>query len=157
MAPVHRWPHPETRQPSKSQSQMWYRLHIKDRTLSVALGLCMIAQTLPSVTWVEQANHKWRPLDVSSGTKTGFTLLAPEQTGIQFSNQLDVEKSLGNQVYLNGSGVALGDVDGDGRCDIYLCGLDNSKRPPALTAWIARGKTLPEPCSPTWTRTATWI
>ena len=104
---------------------MWYRLHIKDRTLSVALGLCMIAQTLPSVTWVEQANHKWRPLDVSSGTKTGFTLLAPEQTGIQFSNQLDVEKSLGNQVYLNGSGVALGDVDGDGRCDIYLCGLDN--------------------------------
>jgi len=46
-------------------------------------------------------------------------------TGIRFSNQLDVEKSLQNQVYLNGSGVALGDVDGDGRCDIYLCGLDN--------------------------------
>ena len=27
------------------------------------------------------------------------------------------------QVRLNGSGVAAGDVDGDGRCDLYLCAL----------------------------------
>ncbi len=104
---------------------MWKRLQFKDRTLAVILGLSAHAQTLPAASWTEQVNHKWRPLDVSSGTKTGFTLLAPNQSGVQFRNELDKEKSLQNQVYLNGSGVALGDVDGDGRCDIYLCGLDN--------------------------------
>ncbi|MFN0066934.1 MAG: FG-GAP-like repeat-containing protein [Limisphaerales bacterium] len=29
-----------------------------------------------------------------------------------------------NQILLNGSGVAAGDVDGDGWCDLYFCGLD---------------------------------
>ena len=91
----------------------------------VALVAWALGQAFPAVTWVEEANHKWRPLDIPPGTRPGFTLLVPRQTGIRFSNKLDVEKSLQNQVYLNGSGVALGDVNGDGLCDIYLCGLDS--------------------------------
>lgn len=91
----------------------------------VALVAWALGQAFPAVTWVEEANHKWRPLDIPPGTRPGFTLLVPGQTGIRFSNKLDVEKSLQNQVYLNGSGVALGDVNGDGLCDIYLCGLDS--------------------------------
>ena len=90
----------------------------------VALAAWALGQAFPAVTWVEEANHKWRPLDIPTGTRPGFTLLASGQTGIQFSNQLDAEKSLQNQVYLNGSGVALGDINGDGLCDIYLCSLD---------------------------------
>ncbi len=46
-------------------------------------------------------------------------------TGIQFANALAAARGLTNQLLLSGSGVALGDVDGDGRCDIYLCGLDS--------------------------------
>lgn len=45
-------------------------------------------------------------------------------TGIGFTNRLAEARSLTNQIYLNGSGVAAGDVDGDGRCDLYFCGLD---------------------------------
>jgi hypothetical protein len=51
--------------------------------------------------------------------------LSPSSTGIDFTNTLGQQKGLTNRVYMNGSGVALGDIDGDGWCDIYLCGLDN--------------------------------
>ncbi len=91
----------------------------------VALAFWPLGQALPAANWVEAENHKWRSLDVAPGGSPGFKRLAPSRTGVRFSNQLDVEKSLLNQVYLSGSGVALADVNGDGRCDIYLCGLDN--------------------------------
>ncbi len=45
-------------------------------------------------------------------------------TGITFTNLLAESRSLTNQIYLNGSGVAAGDVDGDGWCDLYFCSLD---------------------------------
>ncbi|HEX7860978.1 MAG TPA: VCBS repeat-containing protein [Verrucomicrobiae bacterium] len=57
--------------------------------------------------------------------KTGFSLIPSLQTGIAFTNHLAQSRSLTNQIYLNGSGIAAGDVDGDGRCDLYFCGLDN--------------------------------
>ena len=54
--------------------------------------------------------------------------MPPEQTGVFFTNVLAEERGLTNQIYLNGSGVALGDVDGDGWVDIYLCGTDSANR-----------------------------
>jgi hypothetical protein len=50
--------------------------------------------------------------------------LPPTSTGIYFTNHLAVERYVTNQIYLNGSGVAAGDVDGDGRVDLYFCRLD---------------------------------
>ena len=91
----------------------------------VALAFWPLGQALPAANWVEEENHKWHSLDVTPGGSPGFKRLDPSRTGVRFSNQLDIEKSLLNQVYLSGSGVALEDVNGDGRCDIYLCGLDN--------------------------------
>lgn len=58
----------------------------------------------------------------------GFTLLDPSGIGIAFTNFLAESRSLTNQIFLNGSGVAAGDVDGDGRCDVYWCGLDTPNR-----------------------------
>ena len=29
-----------------------------------------------------------------------------------------------NEIFMYGSGAAAGDIDGDGRCDLYLCRLD---------------------------------
>jgi hypothetical protein len=54
----------------------------------------------------------------------GFTLQSPGTTGIYFTNTLAQSRHLTNQIYLNGSGVAAGDIDGDGRCDLYFCALD---------------------------------
>src|SRR5256886_17115132 len=49
---------------------------------------------------------------------------SPAATRIFFTNGLGAERYLTNQIYLNGSGVAAGDVDGDGWVDLYFCGLD---------------------------------
>jgi len=46
-----------------------------------------------------------------------------EETGIRFTNLLSEAQTAANQNLLNGSGVALGDYDGDGLCDVYLCSL----------------------------------
>ncbi len=64
------------------------------------------------------------PLKVSSAKGVGLELLHGSDLGIQFTNRLSFDHSSTNQMLLNGSGVALGDVDGDGWCDIYFCGLD---------------------------------
>jgi len=55
-------------------------------------------------------------------------LLSPTVTGVRFTNSLPIERYTTNQIYLNGSGVAAGDVDDDGRCDLFLAGLGGGSR-----------------------------
>ncbi len=62
-------------------------------------------------------------LEASSGRSEGFTRLHSRQTGVRFANRLSDKEAAANQIRLNGSGVALGDVDGDGLCDLYLARL----------------------------------
>ena len=50
----------------------------------------------------------------------------PAQTGVVFTNVLSDERSAANRNLLSGSGVAAGDIDGDGWCDLYFCGLDSA-------------------------------
>ena len=67
-------------------------------------------QQAEAVQWQEIPNPEILP--------PGFTRLPSKDTGVQFINSLDQTKSLMNQVFLNGSGVALGDVNGDGLMSI---------------------------------------
>jgi enediyne biosynthesis protein E4 len=45
--------------------------------------------------------------------------------GLEFTNTLSSQRGLTNQMLLNGSGVALGDYDQDGRTDIFFAGMDH--------------------------------
>jgi hypothetical protein len=56
--------------------------------------------------------------------RTGFTTLDSTRTGLRFTNTLSRARMARNSSLMGGSGVALGDVDGDGWCDVYLCGLE---------------------------------
>lgn len=78
--------------------------------------------------WTTNAGYRSAALPAFSSANPGFTLLPPSDTGLSFSNILSDAKAAENQIRLNGSGVACGDVDGDGWCDVYLCGLENENK-----------------------------
>lgn len=101
------------------------------RRLAFAFALALLAFTGP--LWGADP-FAWRPtnggrvatLPPSPPGRTGFTLMPNASTGIAFTNRLTFEKSAANQNLLNGAGLAVGDYDGDGWCDVYFCNLGGS-------------------------------
>ena len=77
-----------------------------------------------SVDWQAGTGFRSANLEVPASGKTGFTEMPAGTTGITFTNHLSKEAVAANQILLNGSGVAAGDVDGDGWCDLYFCRLE---------------------------------
>ncbi len=67
-----------------------------------------------------------RPLAIAPEPRLGFTRMSGSTTGILFTNELSNSRSITNRNLLSGSGVAAGDIDGDGLADLYFCGLDNN-------------------------------
>jgi enediyne biosynthesis protein E4 len=74
--------------------------------------------------WIDQGSHRRHPIALAAAPHTGFSLLGPELTRIAFTNHLAEETVARNRIFENGSGVAAGDVDGDGLCDLYFCRLE---------------------------------
>ncbi|MGE3310967.1 MAG: VCBS repeat-containing protein [Limisphaerales bacterium] len=63
---------------------------------------------------------------MSPSPTEGFSAVPPSQTGIHFTNRLPPSLATQNQNLMNGSGVAAGDFDGDGRCDLYFCAINGT-------------------------------
>lgn len=84
----------------------------------------VFSHTAPANQWVAGPGYRSFELSVPASGRTGFTLLSSNVTGIAFSNTLSETLHLTNQIFLDGSGLAAGDVDGDGLCDLYFCALD---------------------------------
>ena len=76
------------------------------------------------LSWHQEQGFRWAELPVPREGSPGFTLLPPEQTGITFTNPLDEHALAANRTLANGSGTAIGDIDGDGLADIFFCSLD---------------------------------
>lgn len=92
-----------------------------------ALWLVVAAwPALGALKWEQRAGYRLAKIDVPAQGRTGFTSLTPAQTGIHFTNQLSYNRSQANQNLLNGAGLAAGDYDGDGFCDLYFCNLEGA-------------------------------
>src|SRR6266496_2199886 len=94
------------------------------RRLLFAVFMGGLSCRADALQWGAGEAYRRAKLPPLASTKTGFTLLPGSMTGVVFTNSLSEERIMANANLLNGSGVALGDYDGDGLCDIYLCDLN---------------------------------
>tara|TARA_B100000700_G_scaffold89901_1_gene101396 strand:+ start:205 stop:672 length:468 start_codon:yes stop_codon:yes gene_type:complete len=96
--------------------------------VSIALMVFLSANSVHSLDWKVGEGFRYYDLKVPENGRAGFTNLSTNLTGINFVNRLSKERYTTNQIYLNGSGVAAGDYDGDGLCDLFFCGLDSENK-----------------------------
>lgn len=61
------------------------------------------------------------PLLVPTSARTGFTVLSSADTGLLWTNRISHEQVARHYNMVGGGGVAAGDFDRDGRCDLYFC------------------------------------
>jgi enediyne biosynthesis protein E4 len=90
----------------------------------VTAGVWLLTTASAALDWHEGAGYRSAVLRDPGGAQPGFTRMPPSRTGVTFTNPLSDARAAENQIRLNGSGVALGDIDGDGWIDIYLCRLE---------------------------------
>jgi hypothetical protein len=92
--------------------------------LLLAAFFCAVrAATSASLEWHAAKGCLWAAVEVKPSRKIGFTRLGAEVHNIHFSNDVSEEESFTRIVIGGGSGVALGDVDNDGLCDIFMASL----------------------------------
>jgi hypothetical protein len=88
--------------------------------------LVFLSIPVRAADWETNGASRGIALTLGSDHPAGFTRLESSQTGIAFTNSLSPSRGVTNQIYFNGSGVAAGDIDGDGWCDLFFCSLDGT-------------------------------
>jgi len=101
-------------------------MHRQNRILLPLLEVLTIccSAVLSATEWEAGPGYRHLKLSLPKSGKPGFTLLSSGTTRIWFSNTIPESVHLTNQILLDGSGVAAGDVDGDGRCDVDFCAIN---------------------------------
>ena len=70
----------------------------------------------------------FRTLDPRLPGTNGFSSVPATLSGVAFTNVLLPSRIAANRLLEDGAGVALGDVDGDGLCDLYFASLSGDNR-----------------------------
>lgn len=102
-------------------------------SLCVLIFLCTIVQCTSqtqissfNLKWHKEAGYYWAALQSLKNGKPGFKQLDVSKTGIEFENYLSEQAVTKNRLFLGGSGVAAGDIDGDELPDLYFTRLEGA-------------------------------
>ena len=95
--------------------------------LAIAFS-CAIPLCAAGLNWEAGQGFRRSRVSPPAGGRVGFTAVNSSESGLSFTNVLSQARLLANANLMNGSGVAFGDYDADGLCDIYLCNLDGDNR-----------------------------
>lgn len=86
------------------------------------------AEPVIELSWTEENGYRWAELPAVESDEVGFSKIPSSQAGIEFNNFLSDELMDQNRILMNGSGVAAGDVDGDGLVDLYFARIDGPNK-----------------------------
>ena len=90
----------------------------------LAALICFVMScTYSTPTWVQGEGFRYRELEVRGRSQTGFTEVNPQHSGIIAENKVSSDAIVKNRHMMHGSGIALGDVTGDGLPDVYVARL----------------------------------
>ena len=95
-------------------------------SVGFAAVVSLLASSGTAAEWQPGTGFRWRELSVLASDKAFLRRLDASATGVVFTNFLSDARGLENSMRTSGSGVAAGDVDGDGWCDLYFCGMENA-------------------------------
>lgn len=98
---------------------------------ALALLFVYLSDRLPPpqhLEWNEEQGYRWAELQLPDDGETGFEPMEPYRLGIDYRNHLTEDQIVDNRNLLNGSGVAVGDVTGNGFPDLYFGRLNGANK-----------------------------
>jgi len=98
-------------------SETMKQIRLAARFSAMILAVALSFKSPPVV-----AGHAARGLEVPAGGKGGFSLLQADGLGIAFTGAVE-RKDFKTTQFIDNAGIAAGDIDGDGWCDLFFCAM----------------------------------
>jgi len=82
-----------------------------------------VSPVVSASEWAGGEGYRYQELTLPSAGRVHFAEVPASETGITFTYHVPEEKGAENTIRLGGAGIAAGDVDGDGWCDLFFCSM----------------------------------
>jgi hypothetical protein len=93
------------------------------RVLAIVTVTAIAGCTHSPTDWTQGDGFRYQELNVQGRSRTGFTEIDSQRSGIKAVNAVSQDAIIANRHMMHGSGIAIGDVTGDGLPDVYVARL----------------------------------